>query len=340
MSQHPEPPGAGLTARPPPQQSRVIGALLALHAGDSLGATVEFKPRTHIASRYPGGLRDIIGGGPFNWPAGHATDDTDLTRAVLVAYKSRHESQSADFDVVRASAENSLAWLDGDWPGRKLGTRPRDIGNATLRGLSLYRRTRDPDRSGAGQGSAGNGSLMRCLPTGLFQSDPELLVQESMAISKITHNDYRCVVACAVYNSIVAALIRGTAVDGAIEAGEAVAVKLEGRGGGEVYRSVQQGKEVRIADLARRGPPSTMPGGCSGYVLDSLTVAVSALLDTRSLEDVLVDVVSIGRDTDTNAAIAGGLLGARDGEGSIPSRWEETLQFGPEFREIATLLTK
>ncbi|KAL2105711.1 hypothetical protein VUR80DRAFT_7008 [Thermomyces stellatus] len=321
----------------PTRQSRAIGALLALHAGDCLGATVEFRSHQHIAAVYPAGLRDIVGGGTFRWPAGHATDDTDLTRAVLLAYKSRRDAGAADFDVVRAAADNCLAWLDGDWPS---GEVPRDVGNATAQGLHLYRMTGDPAMAGAGPGSAGNGSLMRCLPTGLFQPDPELRIQESMAISKITHDDYRCVVACAVYNAIVAALLQGLPADEAVAAGEAVAARLEKGRDGEVFRSLQQGKELRVSDMARHGPPKTMPGQCSGYVLDSLAVAVSALLDARSLEDVLVDVVGIGGDTDTNAAIAGGLLGARDGEEAVPARWKEKLQFGEEFREIAILLTR
>lgn len=315
----------------PTLQSRTIGALLALHAGDSLGATVEFRTHQQIASRYPLGHRDIIGGGNFGWAAGDATDDTDLTRAVLLAYKSRHEiGPDADFDVVRAAADNSLAWFDRG---------PRDVGNATAIGLGKYRRSKDPAKAGAGQGSAGNGSLMRCLPTGLFQPDGELRVKESMAISKVTHDDFRCVVACAAYNEIVAALLRGVSVDEAIEAGEAVAVRLENGRNGEVYRSLRQGRELSVADMAKRGPPETMPGKCSGYVLDSLAVAIAALLDERSLEDVIVDVVAIGRDTDTNAAIAGGLLGARDGEEAVPARWKEKLQFGKEFREIVMLLT-
>lgn len=325
----------------PTRLSRTIGALLALHAGDSLGATVEFKPHSQIASRYPSGLRDIIGGGPYDWPAGHATDDTDLTRAVLLAYKRRYDSGDPSFDVVKEAAENSLKWLDGEWPGRSKGEWPRDIGNATSQGLERYKQTRDPERAGAGPGSAGNGSLMRCLPTGLFQDDPELRIRESIAISKITHDDYRCVVACAAYNAMVAALIRGQSVHCAIEAGEAVAVSLERGQAGAVHGSVQRGKDLRVADMAKRGPPASIPGRCSGYVLDSLTVGVSALLDTRSLEDVLVDVVSIGMDTDTNAAIAGGLLGARDGVEAVPTRWSDKLQFGDEFRYIAeTMATK
>ena len=328
----------------PTRQSRTVGALLALHAGDSLGASVEFKSHSQIAVLFPDGLRDIVGGLPQSWPAppwyaGQATDDTDLTRAVLLAYKSRLAPPDPDFDVAKAAADNSLKWLDGEWPGRRRGEKPLDIGNATLKGLNLYRKTQDVAKAGAGQGNAGNGSLMRCLPTGLFQPDPELRIQESVAISKITHDDVRCTVACAAYNEIVAALIRGVAVPEAIAAGEAVAARLEQGHDGPVYKSLRQGRELRVSDMAKQGPPPTLPGKCSGYVLDSLTVAASALLDARSLEDVVVDVVRIGRDTDTNAAIAGGLLGARDGAEAVPERWKEKLQFGNEFREIAVLLT-
>ncbi|KAJ3472238.1 hypothetical protein NLG97_g11162 [Lecanicillium saksenae] len=59
------------------RQSRVVGALLGLHAGDSLGATVEFKSHGTIKAMFPGGhgsIRDITGGGVFKWPAGHATE--------------------------------------------------------------------------------------------------------------------------------------------------------------------------------------------------------------------------------------------------------------------------
>ena len=98
-----------------PQTSKVLGALLGVHAGDSLGATLEFTPWSEIIQHHPNGLRSIIGGGPFSWPAGHATDDTDLTRAVLLAYLSRAQSRSADFNVAQAAAEHALKWRDGDW---------------------------------------------------------------------------------------------------------------------------------------------------------------------------------------------------------------------------------
>ncbi|KAJ4034180.1 hypothetical protein NW761_012137 [Fusarium oxysporum] len=313
-----------------PRESRVIGALLGVHAGDSLGATLEFKTHADIAREYPLGLREIVGGGPFRWSQGHATDDTDMTRGVLLAY---HDYKAGD-DVAHLAGDYFISWLQGDWPGRRPGSRPEDIGGATATGLMRYEQTQDPDRAGAGEGSAGNGSLMRCIPTGLFQRDPQKLVEESVRISKITHDDKRCTVACAAYNTIVSKLIDQVAPQEAIEAGLQVAETLE-VGYGPVYQSIELGKSLNIATMAAEGPVPELGGRCSGYVLESLSLAIAAVLDTRSLEDIVVDVVRIGWDTDTNGAIAGGILGARDGAAAIPPQWRSVLQFGREFENTA-----
>lgn len=329
---------ASSNTRPPisPRQSRIVGALWGLHAGDSLGATLEFKSHGQIAEKYPNGLRHIIGGGPFGWPAGHATDDTDMTRGVLLAYRDVRPGQ----DVARLAGDNFLDWENGTWPDREPGSTPRDMGSATSIGLGLYAKSRDPDNAGAGKGAAGNGSLMRCLPTGLFQLDPKKRVSESIRISKITHDDTRCTIACAVYNTIVAELVAGSTPDIAIKAGELIAGELEKGWNGKVLKSIEDGRRLRVDEMARDGPPLEMKGKASGYVLESLTIAIAAILDKRSFVDVLVDVVRIGKDTDTNAAIAGGLLGARDGMGAIPEDWTRKLQFRKEFRDIALSLTK
>ena len=325
-----------------PEQSRVIGALLALHSGDSLGSTVEFRSHASIKKRYPDGLRDIIGGGPFSWAPGHATDDTDMTRGILLAYRDHQQQRpltgftNSSPSVVQRAAEHFLCWLRGDWPGRELDSRPEDIGNATFIGLSNYARTRDPSTSGAGRGSAGNGSLMRCLPTGLFQEDAARLVEESLAISKITHNDERCTIACAAYNVIISHLIRGVSPKEAIQAALDLSSDFEDSPSGPVSKAIALGTTVSLRDVAEKGPDAeTFLDRCGGYVLDTLTLAIAALLDDRSLEDVLVDVVRVGNDTDTNGAVAGGLLGAKHGESAIPERWSRELQFGQEFREIA-----
>jgi len=320
---------------PPSRIQRVFGALLGVHAGDALGATFEFELWSTIRDTHPQGLRKIVGGGPFGWPAGHATDDTDLTRAVLLAYRDAAASTAAKFDVVHRAGEHMLDWLQGNnWPDREPGSRPRDAGNATVVGLHRFAISRDADRAGAGPGAAGNGSLMRCIPTALFQPDEQLMIEESQRISAITHNDPRCTVACAAYNAVVRGLIDELGPAAAVEKGLKVAEDLEGADD-PVGKAMRLGMDIRVADLAANGPDRHFPGKASGYVLESLTLAISALLDDRPLVDVLVDVVRVGCDTDTNAAVAGGVLGARDGVDGLPVEWRKVLQFGEEFTEIA-----
>ncbi|KAL2129456.1 hypothetical protein VTI74DRAFT_7777 [Chaetomium olivicolor] len=346
------------------RHERILGALLGVHAGDSLGATVEFEAWENIQFEHPDGIRDIVGGGHFGWPAGHATDDTDLTRAVLLAYRdaeNMRRSQSPKTpDVVMLSAQYMVDWYDGRWPDRVRGQMPRDVGGATAVGISKFKQTRDPRTSGAGEGRAGNGSLMRCIPTALFQPDADKAFTESWDISAITHDDFHCTIACAAYNAMVRALIDGRSPDEAWEAGvdsvdraasmaaaesnAARKVKM-GRAAKKVEAAFSAGRSlVQVQDLASKGPKGAqnatkvLPFKASGHVLESLIIAVAALLDPRPLEEVLVDVVRFGQDADTNGAIAGGLLGARDGVSAVPSRWREKLQFGKEFAEVVDYL--
>jgi ADP-ribosylglycohydrolase len=308
---------------------RITGALLGVHAGDSLGAALEFSSWQEIQDRYPHGLREIVGGGPFDWPAGHATDDTDLTRAVLLAYLDPGE------DVVRTAADRMLQWYQGDWPGRTPGSPPVDVGGATRTGLLRYLDTGDPRAAGAGEGNAGNGSLMRCIPTALAGSDPDRRARDSVEISAITHDDRRCTASCVAYNEIVASLLEGT--DAVPAVGTALTSARSGAPAA-VLQAIFFGTTLSLPDAVRTGK-TLLPNGGGGYVLDSLSLAIAAVLDPRSFEDVLVDVARLGGDTDTNAAIAGGLLGARDGAAAIPSRWRVKLQFAAEFETAAKELS-
>jgi ADP-ribosylglycohydrolase len=312
----------------PTPRDRVAGGLLGVHAGDALGATLEFRSWESIRESHPTGLRDIVGGGTFGWSPGHATDDTDLTRAVLLAYLEPGD------DVVRAAADRMLAWRDGDWPGRTPGSVPRDIGGATASGLQRYARTRDPRDAGAGRDQAGNGSLMRCLPTALAVRDRERRIREAVEISAVTHDDARCTASCAAYVEIAAALLAGAEPADAVAAGERAASELGATG---VVDAVRYGRALGLAAAAETGRTLLADAG-GGYVLDSLSLAVAAVVDPRSFEDVVVDVVRTGNDTDTNGAIAGGLVGVRDGAGAIPERWLRVLQFRDEFLAAADSL--
>ncbi|KAK3361496.1 ADP-ribosylation/Crystallin J1 [Lasiosphaeria ovina] len=186
----------------------------------------------------------------------HATDDTDLTGAVLLAYRdveqqrrSPRTTATADTfalagpvdDVVTRVARYMLDWYDGRWPDRTAGELPCDVGNATEVCIRRFKAGAHVRNSGVGHGQAGNGSLMRCIPTALFCACPSVrpsgwdadhvqvrIEAESMAISAITHDGLRCTIACAAYNTMVHALVHGRTPADAWQAAKDAAHRLRG----------------------------------------------------------------------------------------------------------------
>lgn len=296
---------------PTPQQ-RVHGALLGLAAGDALGATLEFMSPAEITRRH-GIHTEITGGGAFGWRPGQGTDDTDLTIAVARAYAGGYQ--------LGAVTEHFLWWYEG---------RPRDIGGMTAASLRRIADGEEPLAAGAaataaaGGGGAGNGSLMRALPTGLARAHPELCAREAAEISAVTHADPRCVHACVAYTAIVSALVEGAAVPEALHAGRETTPPVRAA---EVDAALATPAATSLADL-----PTT------GYVVHSLAVAVWALQQPGSLEELLVAVVNRGDDADTTGAITGGLLGARDGVEAVPTRWVDQLEYAPEIAKLTSML--
>ncbi|WP_018505842.1 ADP-ribosylglycohydrolase family protein [Parafrankia discariae] len=296
---------------PTPQQ-RVHGALLGLAAGDALGATLEFMSPEEIRRRH-GVHTEITGGGAFGWRPGQGTDDTDLTIAVARAY--------ADGYQLGAVTEHFLRWYRG---------RPRDIGGMTAASLGRIADGEEPLAAGAAAtaaargGGAGNGSLMRALPTGLARSHPDRCAHEAAEISAVTHADPRCVHACVAYTAIVSALVEGTPVPEALQAGRDTTPTVPAP---EVDAALATSAATPLTDL-----PTT------GYVVHSLAVAVWALQQPDSLEDLLVAVVNRGDDADTTGAITGGLLGARDGAEAVPARWVDQLEYASEIAELTSVL--
>jgi ADP-ribosylglycohydrolase len=173
---------------------------------------------------------------------------------------------------------------------------------------------------------------MRAIPTALAVTDGRRRADESMEVSAITHDDPRCTVACAAYNEVAAALLEDDPPHHAVDRGHRLAQRLGGAVVADAY-----GRQLRPQMLAVTGQ-TFLADDAAGFVLDSLSLAVAAVLDPRPLPEVLVDIVRIGNDTDTNAAIAGGLLGVRDGAAAIPTRWRSVLQYADEFTNAAERL--
>jgi ADP-ribosylglycohydrolase len=77
--------------------------------------------------------------------------------------------------------------------------------------------------------------------------------------------------------------------------------------------------------LERHVRPDAPPSGAgSGYVVDCLHSARLALLEP-TFQRVVQRAVSLGDDTDTTAAVAGGIAGLEYGFDGIPEHWRSGL---------------
>jgi ADP-ribosyl-[dinitrogen reductase] hydrolase len=154
---------------------------------------------------------------------------------------------------------------------------------------------------------------MYCAPLGAFRAArPELLVEEAPALSAITHWDERCRTACLAVTLAAAALVRGEEPREAVE--RAVEAVLDRDGGEELEYLVGEAGRARALD----GPDM-------GFTLFTAGIGLQMAAEGLPFEEGSRYVVSLGGDTDTNAAVAGALLGALHGRGGLPPAWLEKL---------------
>ena len=176
-----------------------------------------------------------------------------------------------------------------------LTSRPVDCGVTTERGLLGLITTE----------SESNGSLMRCSPIGIWAAgDPALAARTARDDSMLTHSNPACLEACAAYCAAIAAGVGGASRDEMFEAAAAHAK-------GPAHEAVKR---------AAKGIAPTDFFTHQGWVLVALQNAFWCL-HTLEFEQALVQTVGRGGDTDTNAAIAGALLGSFYGREKIPARW-------------------
>jgi ADP-ribosyl-[dinitrogen reductase] hydrolase len=301
----------GLEASPVLPSDRYVGCLVGLALGDALGAPLEFLSREQIAATW-GEVRDLLGGGWLNVDPGEYTEDTQLAVALGSSIAALGRVDPADI------ARRFVAWLHGE---------PTDVGKLTRIALRYHEQGVPWQEVGprvcqelAGR-CAGNGSVMRCAPVGLFHAlRPDQLVRDSALTSALTHADPQ-------------------PVWGTIAVNLAIAELVAGRSDNLIPRIAEQIEEPRVRQALLRAPKLARKDVRSGgYVLETLSAAFWALENHRGFEEVVVAAINLGDDADTVGAVAGALAGAREGIGAIPERWLKQLQHAEPLAELARAL--
>ncbi|MWB99333.1 ADP-ribosylglycohydrolase family protein [Agromyces seonyuensis] len=290
---------------------RCSGAVLGSAAGDALGAPYEFQPSVPDAMPIT-----LHAGGP--WELGEWTDDTSMAVPILRA-------------LARGERVEDAAVLGGivaEWRGWAVDA--KDVGIQTRQVLA---RT-DPDASGvrlagsayaaastvhriAGR-SAGNGSLMRTGPLALGyldDADAPALATAARSVSELTHYEWDAGDACVIWS---------LAIRHAVLTGE-----FDVRGPvGALPTDRRALWHERLDAAEASGHPRDIPGD-NGWVVAALQAAWCAIVHAQGFEDAVERAVRAGDDTDTVAAIAGALAGARWGAASVPFGWRRHLHGWP-----------
>jgi len=271
--------------------SRAQGCLLGQLAGDSLGSLVEFCDSREVSEQYSDGPRLLEDGGRWQTLAGQPTDDSEMALALARAIVARGNYEP------EAALHAYRQWYQSG---------PFDIGTTTRAALVGY----------VMGDSQANGSLMRASPLAVFAHGLNLseAAEHARADSALTHTHPVCRDSMAAFVVAAAHAVRsGDGPDAAYEAA------LTWSGAAAAHPSV-----IEALRAAREAPP-VCDREHPGYVLIALQNAFFELLHAESLEHGIVATVRRGGDTDTNAAIAGALLGAVHGRDAVPAQWRRMI---------------
>jgi ADP-ribosylglycohydrolase len=266
-------------------------AIYGFAVGDALGVPYEFQVRDSFH------CVDMIGHGTWNQPLGTWSDDTSMTLATLDSIK--HNNGEIVLDDMMQRFCN---WGLGN--NYHCNGYLFDIGNTTQQAIYHYWKTKDVNTCGLHEETAnGNGSLMRILP---LLAAKHVTDETIGAVSALTHGHWISKQACVIYIHIAKRLQQGDLLEHII-----ASFKKQAKPFDRIHQ---------LNDLQRSEIRST------GYVVDTIEASLWSLIHTNSYSDAVLTAVNLGGDTDTIAAITGGLAGIQYGYDSIPTHWIKKLR--------------
>lgn len=267
---------------------KIYDGIIGLVVGDALGVPAEFKKRGTYK------ITDMTGYGTQNQPPGTWSDDTSMTLATLESIIRLKKIDLTDI------MENFRRWLyEGEFTPYGVVF---DVGGTTRRAIEKYAAGAAVTECGGKEISDnGNGALMRILPLAFLDWDYKNICD----VSGLTHAHSISQKTCLLYLSAANGIMRGNSIEKVLD---------------DIF-SDSWSKMIGLRDpreLKREDVKST------GYVVDTLEAALWCLYNTDNYSDCVLAAVNLGDDTDTVAAVAGGLAGLMYGCGGklgIPKKW-------------------
>lgn len=288
----------------------IKGVFFGQAIGDALGLGTEFLDKTKIATYYPNGLTTysqiIQDKHRVRWEIGDWTDDTDQFLCICNSILKTNEVSEIAF------AEELYDWFKGV---------PMGIGQTVYKVVSLPQFKSNPHKASAliwkmsKQNNASNGAIMRTSILGTFDFwDYTKVVENTEKIAKTTHWDNRCVGSCVVLTLIISNILF-----------ESKMLDLK-----ELYQ-IADNYDIRIQPYIEKSFTSPIEAlklddeESLGYTLKAMSAGLWTYFQSENFEEGILKVINEGGDADTNACVAGSILGAKFGFNSIPKKFIDGL---------------
>lgn len=308
---------------------QLVAAFLGFALGDALGVPYEFRSREQM---HNDPCTTMTGYRAHKQAPGTWSDDTSLAMCLAASLA------EGDYDI-KDIARKCIAWRDESYwtaRGEVFG-----IGKTTSASLSRLKEKLDSGDKFALFAQTeeniemenGNGSLMRILPL-LFHLKEDTIKnqwEKVREVSALTHRHIRAHMCCLIYLRVGEMIFNGKTIqDGYDLMREDIRVFWDEIAYPEQERAILSG--LITDDISERKQPEI---GSSGYVVDSLEAALWCLLTTTDYQSAVLKAVNLGGDTDTIAALTGGLAGLHYGLDALPAAWLEVLARREDIEALA-----
>lgn len=308
-------------------KEKAIGILIGAAIGDALGAPLEFLPPKPQSEW----VVDMIGGGKLNWKPGEITDDTMMSLAISQMYLEKGMYHQ-DFLIDKwLGWAGNVSWDMGRWTKRALHKWAEYKQSMTEMfvnpPITELRNDENPVVKlwmVKGQKEAGNGGVMRCMPTAICIADQARRLSDAIKICQDTHPDPKCIHSCVVVVEALNMMLENNCTKDQVFD---YIIDLLGPNPTEVAEALEEARDYPIEKCNN-----------TGYTVDTVRCAFSAFKQAENFEDGLIAIVNRGNDADTVGTVAGSLLGAYYGFSAIPQRWLDQLQKTDEIKDIAIKL--
>lgn len=291
---------------PPSPHSRRLASILGLLVGDAVGTTNEFRE----AGSFPP-LTDMVGGGPFELPAGAYTDDGAMALCLAESLV-----ESPGFDEHDQMTRYVRWWREGHLSSTGDCF---DIGVTTRNALARFEVTGNPVAGSTNRRAAGNGSIMRLAPVVAWGARyPARAVELARLSSRTTHAAAEAVDGCGLLARLLLLGYEGQPVTAPLE-------------------EVPEDWTAALQEVAAMGPAqgAEPPRPPTGYVVDTLACARWCVARTAGFREAVLLAANLGGDADTIAAVTGQIAGAAYGMEGIPAEWLERLANRTRVMELA-----